>query len=141
MVEAGIEQQVCLGLYRFHEAGVTTATVVAIPLIDEDGDAEILSVQLIDGEGFELDPDNNSFTATITDEPIVSFSGTPEILSEQQQTQHFATFNLTAPLSRNLVEKNVETLQTERLYKGLPENNKLKKWNAPYYSLIGRALG
>nr|MDJ0674510.1 hypothetical protein [Calothrix sp. MO_167.B42] len=47
--------------------GVTTATVVAIPLNDEDGDAEIISVQLIDGEGFELDPDNSSFTATIVD--------------------------------------------------------------------------
>ncbi|MDJ0618894.1 MAG: hypothetical protein QNJ63_19490 [Calothrix sp. MO_192.B10] len=47
--------------------GVTTATVVAVPLIDEDGDAEILTVRLIDGEGFELAPDNNSFTATIVD--------------------------------------------------------------------------
>ncbi|MDJ0797404.1 MAG: hypothetical protein QNJ51_11335 [Calothrix sp. MO_167.B12] len=40
--------------------GVTTATVVAVPLIDDDGDAEILSVQLINGEGFELDPDTIS---------------------------------------------------------------------------------
>ncbi|MDJ0601780.1 MAG: hypothetical protein QNJ37_23415 [Crocosphaera sp.] len=28
---------------------------------------------------------------------IVSFSGTPDVLSEQQQTRHLATFNLTAP--------------------------------------------
>ncbi|MDJ0798980.1 MAG: hypothetical protein QNJ51_19535 [Calothrix sp. MO_167.B12] len=77
--------------------GVTTATVVAVPLIDADTDSEILTIQLIDGEGFDLDPNNNSFTATITDEPIVSFSGTPDVLSEQQQTQLFGTFSLTAP--------------------------------------------
>ena len=48
--------------------GVTTASVIAVPLIDDDSDAEIINPVLIDGEGFDLDPDNNSFIATIVDE-------------------------------------------------------------------------
>ena len=50
--------------------GVTTASVITIPLIDDDADTEILDVRLIDGEAFDLDPDNSGFTATIIDETL-----------------------------------------------------------------------
>ena len=45
--------------------GVTSASIIAVPLIDDDADAEIINPVLIDGEGFDLDPDNNSFIAII----------------------------------------------------------------------------
>jgi Ca2+-binding RTX toxin-like protein len=47
--------------------GVTTASIVTVPLIDMDADSEVLKVTLIDGDGFSLDPDNNSFEVTIVD--------------------------------------------------------------------------
>ncbi len=47
--------------------GVTNALLVSLPLIDDDADSEIINYQLIDGDGFDLDPDNNSVVATIFD--------------------------------------------------------------------------
>ncbi|MDJ0598539.1 MAG: cadherin domain-containing protein, partial [Crocosphaera sp.] len=48
--------------------GITSASLVSVPLIDADADEEILNYQLIDGDEFDLDPDNNSVLATIVDE-------------------------------------------------------------------------
>lgn len=55
--------------------GVTTASVLLFPLIDDDADAEIINPVLIDGEGFDLDPDNNSFLATIVDDEPLDLDG------------------------------------------------------------------
>ena len=77
--------------------GITTASIMTIPLLDADADQEVLSVTLLQGEGFLLDPDNNSFETTITDLPIVSFTASPDVLPEQLSKPNISTFTLTAP--------------------------------------------
>ena len=66
--------------------GVTSASVVSFPLIDNDGDAEIINSVIIDGEGFDIDPDNNSFVATIIDTntaPSITSAATASVPENQ----------------------------------------------------------
>lgn len=78
--------------------GATTATVVTFALVDEDDDEEVLAVQLIQAEGYDIDPDKNSFSLKIVDDlPVIKLSSTPQVISESGQTPQVSTISLSEP--------------------------------------------
>jgi len=78
--------------------GATEATVVVLPLVDDDTDAEVLNVKLTGAEGYDIDSEVNNFFVTIVDDlPTIKFSGTPQVISESQQTPQVSTIALSQP--------------------------------------------
>ena len=78
--------------------GVTTATVVVLPLVDDDTDEEVLNVEFTGAEGYDIDSDKNEFSVKIVDDlPVITLSGTPQVISESQQTPQIATITLSQP--------------------------------------------
>ena len=48
--------------------GATTATVVVLPLVDNDSDEEVVNVELTQAEGFDIDSEQNSYVVKIVDD-------------------------------------------------------------------------
>ena len=88
-----------------------TATVT-VPVFQDDvaEGTEVLPFNLLDGELYEVDPTASEVTITIEDdapppppedgEPVVSFSTTPEVISEAEGTALVLNFGVEGGYSR-----------------------------------------
>ncbi len=78
--------------------GATEATVVVLPVVDDDTDEEILNVQLTNAEGYDIDSEVNNFFVKIVDDlPVIKYSGGPNIISESGQEIATASISLSQP--------------------------------------------
>ncbi|MEO0989225.1 MAG: calcium-binding protein, partial [Cyanobacteria bacterium J06639_14] len=74
---------------------------------------EVLPFTLIDGEDYEVDPDASSVEVTIEDgvttaEPVVSFSTTPELISEADGTELVLNFSVDGEIPEEGITVNLE---------------------------------
>ncbi|MBV6622949.1 MAG: hypothetical protein KI793_08355 [Rivularia sp. (in: Bacteria)] len=78
--------------------GATEATVVVLPVVDNDTDEEILNVQLTSAQGYNIDSEVNNFFVKIVDEkPVIKYSGGPNLISESEQNTATASISLSQP--------------------------------------------
>ena len=79
------------------DEGATEARFEIIPKQDNIAEGEEFSiVSLLPGNGYTIDPNNNSVTFFLTDLPIVTFSVDQTVISEGGESQIF-TFQLNEP--------------------------------------------
>ncbi|MEO1186393.1 MAG: hypothetical protein AAFX46_17680, partial [Cyanobacteria bacterium J06636_27] len=92
---------------------ITEATAsITLPVFDDGADEieadEVFTFAVIEGENYEVNADKSSVTVNISDDPIVSFSATPMMISEAEGTNLVLNFSVEGNIPEEGITVNLE---------------------------------
>ncbi|MEO0936486.1 MAG: calcium-binding protein, partial [Cyanobacteria bacterium J06641_2] len=92
---------------------ITEATAsITLPVFDDGADEieadEVFTFAVIEGENYEVNADKSSVTVNISDDPIVSFSATPTVISEAEGTELVMNFSVDGDIPEEGITVSLE---------------------------------